>query len=241
MAGPVLLHTADMHGRLTVERAARLRRMKEERGALLVDSGDAVTVPNVMPVSWRTKMAGTMADAGYDAMGMGNREWDFTALGVWCVTRTLSFPVVATNIEAPARARVGKMAVLETAAGKVAVLGAARHMRVPGWIAPLGSVKWRDPAEALAEMLPRAKEEAEWVVVLSHLGLVGDLELAAKVEGVDLILGGHDHLLTTQALGGEGGAFVVHSGSYLHWVTAISLDRDAAGRTTVEVEPVRMT
>ena len=241
MAGPVILHTADMHGRLTVERAERLRKMKAERGALLLDSGDAVTVPNVMPVSWRTKMAGTMGEAGYDAMAMGNREWDFTALGVWCVTRTLTFPVVATNIEAPAYARIEKMVVLDTAAGKVAVLGAARNMRVPAWIAPLGSVKWREPAEALAEMMPRAKDEAEWVVVLSHLGLAGDLELAAKIEGADLILGGHDHVLTTQALGDGGGARVVHSGSYLHWVTAISLDRDADGRARVEVEPVRMT
>jgi 2',3'-cyclic-nucleotide 2'-phosphodiesterase (5'-nucleotidase family) len=229
-----------MHGRLTVERAELLRRMKSERGALLLDSGDAVTVPNVMPVSWRTKMAGTMAAAGYDAMGMGNREWDFTALGVWCVTRTLSFPLVATNIDAPGYARIEKMVVLDTAAGKVAVLGAARNMRVPAWIAPLGKVRWRDPAEALAAMVPSAKDEAEWVVVLSHLGLAGDLELAAKIEGVDLILGGHDHVLTTQPLGEDGAVKVVHSGSYLHWVTAISLDRGEDGRAIVEVEPVRL-
>jgi 2',3'-cyclic-nucleotide 2'-phosphodiesterase (5'-nucleotidase family) len=212
--------------------------MKAERGALLLDSGDAVTKPNVAPVWPRTAIAGAMGKAGYDAMGMGNREWEFTALGIRCVTRTLRFPLIASNIDAPAFARVEKMAVLETAAGRVAVLGAARYMRVPGWIAPLGGVKWRDPAETLAEMVPRAREEAEWVVVLSHLGLAADLALAESADGVDLILGGHDHVLTTQALGE--GAAVVHSGCYGQWATVVSLERGADGRARAETLAVRL-
>jgi 5'-nucleotidase/UDP-sugar diphosphatase len=41
--------------------------------------------------------------------------------------------------------------------------------------------------------LPELRKKADLIVVLSHLGLSGDMKLAQKVRGIDVIIGGHTH------------------------------------------------
>ena len=48
MATLTVLHTADLHNRLTRAAAERLKVLREEHSALLLDSGDALSVPNVL-------------------------------------------------------------------------------------------------------------------------------------------------------------------------------------------------
>ncbi|MFD1737732.1 bifunctional metallophosphatase/5'-nucleotidase [Bacillus salitolerans] len=59
-------------------------------------------------------------------------------------------------------------------------------------------LEWKvtDPLIILPEIIQEVKENgAEYVVLLSHLGVNEDERIANEIEGIDLILGGHTHHL----------------------------------------------
>ncbi len=227
-----ILHTTDLHGRLSADEAARLRRLKDSLGAILLDSGDCTALPNICAVPWRLPVARRMAEAGYNAVGVGNREWFFRRFGMRWVARSLPCPLVATNIVPADGAGIVPVAVVESGRSgvRVAVLAVARKMVEPdSLLQRLCDHRWVEPAAALAEHVPRAREEAEWVVVLSHLGIADDLRLAETLRPkVDLILGGHDHILTPRGLLSVPTP-VVHSGYHGRWVNIVRLRRGEAG------------
>lgn len=55
-----------------------------------------------------------------------------------------------------------------------------------------------NPIEKAQEIVEEIQDQADIVVLLSHLGYNADLDLANKVNGIDLILGSHTHTLLPQ-------------------------------------------
>ncbi|MBC7288082.1 MAG: metallophosphoesterase [Armatimonadetes bacterium] len=239
MSELAVIHTADLHGRLTTTSAALLRDLKERYRALLLDSGDFTALPNFLAVPWRIPVVSRMATAGYDAAALGNREWFFRSFGVRWIASRLPFPLVASNVVFPPGSGVAELILLPAPGGQnVAVIALARCMVDPrSALQHLCDSRWQPPGDALRRLVPRAREQADWVVVLSHLGLFSDLALA-QTFSVDLVLGGHDHVLTTRAIP-AGRAAVVHSGCHGAWATVIGLARHRDG-VRIDVRPVRL-
>jgi 2',3'-cyclic-nucleotide 2'-phosphodiesterase (5'-nucleotidase family) len=52
-----------------------------------------------------------------------------------------------------------------------------------------------EPVAVARRLVPALRDEADLVVVLSHLGIADDRRLAESVPGIDLIVGGHNHNL----------------------------------------------
>jgi len=64
----------------------------------------------------------------------------------------------------------------------------------PGtWGARLSQLVCADAVETARQLVPTLRAQAEVVVCLSHLGQRRERELAAAVEGIDLIIGSHSH------------------------------------------------
>jgi 2',3'-cyclic-nucleotide 2'-phosphodiesterase (5'-nucleotidase family) len=195
MATLSLLCTTDWHGRLTRETAQRLRALREERQALLLDCGDAVSAPNVLVWPWEERGLRRMNEAGYDALGAGNREFFFRRAGLLRKTRPAAFPVLAANLQsrdgAPA---LPPEVVLTQAGGSVGVFGLMREMIPPGSsleaFSDLRFVPWREAARAA---LVRLRPHVDWLVALSHLGPQYDEELARLCPELDLLCSGHGH------------------------------------------------
>ena len=58
----------------------------------------------------------------------------------------------------------------------------------------INELDYTDPIGAAEHYVPKMRSEgAEIVVVLSHLGLSGDVRLAQSVDSIDVIVGGHSH------------------------------------------------
>jgi 2',3'-cyclic-nucleotide 2'-phosphodiesterase (5'-nucleotidase family) len=69
-----------------------------------------------------------------------------------------------------------------------------------------------DPPEAaLARVLPIMRQNADYVIVLSQMGVKEDERIAAAVQGIDLIIGGHSQTLLEQELN-VGGCRIVQAG-----------------------------
>ncbi|MGC8863855.1 MAG: metallophosphoesterase, partial [Armatimonadota bacterium] len=99
MARLVILHTSDIHNRLTPDRARFLHELRAELPeSLILDSGDAIWAGNVF---WRPggePVLDLMNAVPYDAMCMGNREFHFLRAGLLSKTSRARFPVLSANL-----------------------------------------------------------------------------------------------------------------------------------------------
>jgi sulfur-oxidizing protein SoxB len=79
-----------------------------------------------------------------------------------------------------------------------------------------------DAVQALVDEL-RGVRRAEVVVLLSHNGLPVDLKLAARVTGLDVVLGGHTHDALPEPIA-VGRTLVVNSGAHGKFLSRLDLD-----------------
>lgn len=140
-----------------------------------------------------------------DALIPGNHPYDVAGGGydvgkyvkvMARVSEGRQLPLLAANLDLSAypeyQAMVRPYAVREiaTAEGpqKVGIIGLITEEGA------VGKIKFRDPVEvaerSIAELHARGINK---VIVLSHLGLTGDVDLARRVKGISAIIGGHSH------------------------------------------------
>ena len=84
-----------------------------------------------------------------------------------------------------------------------------------------------DRIQALASEL-RDERKVDLVVLLSHNGVAVDLKLAARVSGLDVILGGHTHDGLPAPVQ-VGRTLVVNSGSHGKFLSRLDLDVSGGG------------
>jgi len=234
----VILHTADLHNRLGPAAARRIAALKREAGpgALLLDAGDAIGAGNLGFSPGGEPMLRLMAEIGYDAMAMGNRESHPNRRILQRKLRDAAFPVLAANLLPKRRPWPGRVRqfVIFPGPPRVAVMGLAPQITRPGstW-APVASFLFEDPVAAAARLALVLKPQVDLVVCLSHAGLRADRQLAAIPE-VDLVLGGHSH---DQVIEHEDGkALVVHPG----WFGSHISRTEVAGRGEARAELIRL-
>jgi 5'-nucleotidase len=202
----LLLATGDLHSALSPHRdgrgglariageAARLRR--ERADVLLLDAGDGVAGTAISSLTRGRAIFTVMTVAGYDAMALGNHEFDH-GLEVLADYRGLAaFPLLAANVEGPDGAPVadGPFVILDADGVRVAVTAVTIETTTditPG--GATGDCVFGPPGAALEALRDELRSNSDLVVVLSHQGLIADRALAAEVPWVDVIIGGHSH------------------------------------------------
>ncbi len=228
-----IYHTSDLHDHRGI--VPRLRELRAQHPGLLFDCGDSLR--GSQSVYHRDEpIVAEMDAAGYDAQAIGNREFHYLFPLLRARSARMRHPLVCTNL-VDRRGRTLpfapslRFAVPQNAAPStnVHVLGLLVVQYPPGspWERVFG---WRfiDPVEALAPYA-NSMPEGEPLVVLSHLGLKRDRELAQRLPRIDLLLGGHSHdTLETPAHVGE--VPIVHAGPYGRWVSRSELVYDEAQR-----------
>jgi 2',3'-cyclic-nucleotide 2'-phosphodiesterase (5'-nucleotidase family) len=158
-------------------------------------------------------MMRAMSLMGYDAMAVGNHEFNFGLEVLRKAEKDASFPWLSANT---LRAKDGSPAfreyVVKVVGGvRIGVLGLTTP-NIPNWEpeANRPGLRWEDPVATAKRLVPRLREieRCDAVVVLFHSGLEVDpltgspdgteaenriAALAREVPGIDLILGGHTH------------------------------------------------
>lgn len=82
-------------------------------------------------------------------------------------------------------------------------------------------LKYADPFQATKESFDAVRTQSDVVMGITHLSMDEDIELAQKVPGMPLIMGGHEHQNMTKQVGGT---FIAKADAnvktlYLHWCT----------------------
>ncbi|WP_068311203.1 metallophosphoesterase [Aliiruegeria sabulilitoris] len=164
---------------------------------VLLDAGDQFPSP-AYPTDFDPSLSAELMNRmGYDAMVLGNHEFDEGPEVLGEFISGLRFPVVVANADLSSHPQLdGKTygsVVLELGDEQLGVIGLTLpHNRE--WRKYTPRITGRDATEALrAEVDSLAGKGINKIVLISHSGFGGDLSLAAKKTGVDVIVGGHSH------------------------------------------------
>lgn len=182
---------------------------------LLVDCGDTIQgepvnyVLNMLRPQLPEPSLAIMNALGYQAMAVGNHEFDFGLDVLKRAEAQAHFPFLSANTFKPGEAKTAFATHTKLVVGGVNVLVVGfTTPAVPRLMPPVnyGGYRFQDIVETAKSLIPRLKEKekADVVVVLMHSGFGtlpgqrGDenaaLRLADEVPGLDLVLTGHTHL-----------------------------------------------
>lgn len=183
-----------MHGYFGVlPRLVRLIASERARNphALLVDAGDLF-----IPDRFFDVQSTFFRHIGFDLLAPGNGEKD--DMNIARKHEALGVPVVVANIAEPSPfPKSHAYKIIDIDAKRLAFLGLTAATPYPKGH-PL-EVQGRsgnpvhEPVETAREYVPKLRETADLVFVISHLGLYFDSRLAVAVDGIDGIFGGHSH------------------------------------------------
>lgn len=95
--------------------------------------------------------------------------------------------------------------------------------------------KIADPLKLLPSLIKEVRQKADIVLLLSHLGLNLDEEIAREMEGIDVIIGGHTHHLLKSGKIVKG-TRIVQAGKFGHYIGQIMLEIDDATKQIVHCE-----
>lgn len=177
-------------------------RVREERSkadnVLVLDAGDQFQGTLFFTVNGWPMLAALDNEVGYDAATLGNHEFDRGCAPLADYIRSLKYPVVAANLDAGPGCPLSGLAVrpyvVRTVRGvKVGIVGLA-NPDVSTLAAACPHTRFIGSAEALRKAVAEFERQGvRHVIAVTHLGLPADRELARRVEGVDVIVGGHTH------------------------------------------------
>jgi 2',3'-cyclic-nucleotide 2'-phosphodiesterase (5'-nucleotidase family) len=192
-----LIHTNDMHGRLTPGAAARLRALVlAHPGAVLLDAGDAISAGNLGVRLTGEPILSQMSDLGYAAMTLGNRETHPRREIFPRKVDRARFPLLCANVRAKngAPLPLRPSLVMEAGGIRLGLFGVTVPMFTrKQWSQPLCDYWFSPPIEAAAAVFEQLRPRVDVVVALTHIGFRQDLALADRLPELDLVIGGHSH------------------------------------------------
>ncbi len=236
-----ILHNNDSHGNLTKGTYVGMTQLatliKQERlhnptRTLLLDGGDQVQ-GDAMMYYYKTSSTGKASDGttlpaglltnpmmavmnalSYDAMTLGNHEFNFGSAVFKGILGQATFPILGANVSdtgayglsAVTGGQGVKPYIEKTLDGiKVAIVGITNH-RVPNYELPsnITGLTFSDPIAAARTQVSAVRSTDDVVIALTHIGFTTnpksvevdnnvDTNLAADVAGIDAIIGAHSH------------------------------------------------
>ncbi|RFC67433.1 MULTISPECIES: 5'-nucleotidase C-terminal domain-containing protein [Mesorhizobium] len=135
----------------------------------------------------------------FDAMTVGNHEFDDGEDALAPFLDVIQFPVLSANVKASAASKVGDRikpsVVIEVGGQKIGIVGAVTT-DTPEIASPGPNITIEDDiATITAEVKKLEAEGVNKIIALTHVGYPRDKEMIAKIPGVDVVVGGHSHSL----------------------------------------------
>ncbi len=232
-----ILHHNDMHGNMYkgayVGYTQLATLIKQERAhnptrTLLLNAGDNIqgdgftfyfkTAPTgyavdgtpLSPPLTTNPVIAAMNAMGYDAMTIGNHEYNFGQDVFTSVLQQAGFPVLQANVSDDGQyglAQVPVQPYIEKMLGdvRIAIIGIGNH-RVPNYELPsnIPGLTFTDPLVTARQYSDQLRPNNDVVIALTHIGFTEDpksvevdvnvdTNMAMTVSGLDAIIGGHSH------------------------------------------------
>ncbi|MGL4820534.1 MAG: bifunctional metallophosphatase/5'-nucleotidase [Bacilli bacterium] len=208
-----IAHTNDTHAALdsAARRATAIKEIqKKDPNALVLDAGDVFSGTLWFNVYEGKADADIMDMIGYDAMVLGNHEFDKGPSVLSQFVRHAKFPILSANTdfskekamnglhsrviaENPALHKVYPAIIKEINGERVGVFGLTTE-ETPIGSSPGENVKFNDIVATSKQTIAALEAKGiNKIVALTHVGFTEDERLAKEVPGIDVIVGGHSH------------------------------------------------
>lgn len=202
---------------------------EETRGACVhVDSGDAIH--GTGPAQW-TKGAAivpALNAVGVEVMTPGNWEFGFGPEVLRTRVSEMTFPVIAANVRRAESGALefGQSIIRDVGGVRVAFVGITSPIVTRTMPRPFGAgLRFSDALDVLPVAIAavRDRDRPDLVVVVSHYGFAQEVEIARRVDGIDVILGGHTHDVIARPVV-IGRTIITQSGAHGSYITRLDLE-----------------
>lgn len=245
----IVIHTNDMHGYYeTTETSIGIAGVKglkdyyEAQGAdvILLDAGDFSQGQTLVNHSKGLKAAEYIVGAGYDAVSLGNHEFDFgfeALLDNAAVLKAGKVSIIDANVlkKTTKNPYFSGNVVIEKDGMKVGVFGLdtaeTQTKSSPSSVKELTFLDGEEMMKAAQSQVDELKKQGcDYIIALTHLGMDDESvgrrseDVATGVKGIDIIVDGHSHTVMD---GGKmvGETMIVSTGSYLANIGTVVIDK----------------
>ncbi|KAI0199462.1 Metallo-dependent phosphatase-like protein [Astrocystis sublimbata] len=190
---------------------ARVKTVLEEtrpghKDSLLLNAGDEFQGTLFYTYYGGEKIGETLNQLGFDAMTLGNHEFDRGDAPLGEFLKNLTFPIVGANVHSEdenVKEAVKPYHVFEEYG--LAVIGATTTT-VPNISSPDKNTTFSDVVQAVQAAIDEIKATTNItrIAALTHIGYEEDKKLAQATTGLHLIIGGHSHTPLGDFAGAEG-------------------------------------
>ena len=219
--------------------------------SILVDGGDQFQ-GTLFYTYYKGKLAAEMMNQmGYDAMTVGNHEFDDGPEVLKGFMEALNFPILMSNADVSQEPLLSnslqKSTVIEKGGEKIGLIGLTPQ-DTDELASPGPNVTFTDPVAAVQGEVDRLTAEGvNKIIVLSHSGFGVDQRVAEGTTGVDVIVGGHSNTYLSNVSDRAAGPYptvvndvqIVQAYAYGKFLGELNVVFDAEGVVTSAVgEPI---
>jgi 2',3'-cyclic-nucleotide 2'-phosphodiesterase (5'-nucleotidase family) len=246
-----LLHTNDTHAYVEqfprlITAVNELRAQKEN--SLLLNAGDVFSGTLYFRQYLGLADLYFMNQLGFDAMTLGNHEFDKDSATLANFIKQAEFPIVSSNVNMTNDPELGPLfndsiggtnekgeifpAIIKQVDGEeVGIFGLTTEDTA--FLANPGEhVVFEDAVKKANETVEMLESQGvDKIIALSHLGYQPDVELAGQVDGIDVIVGGHSHTTLTEpvVIEKEEPTLIVQANEYLKYLGVLDVTFDENG------------
>jgi 5'-nucleotidase/UDP-sugar diphosphatase len=219
--------------------AALVKQYRErERCSLLLFAGDLISPSVESSVFKGAQLVDGLNLLRVDAAVFGNHEFDYGPAELQKRVAESHFPWVATNVMNPPGARLfpgARLYVVKTVCGvNVGIFGLLTPSTATS--SSPGAVWFGDPTAVAAAIVPILwRNGVQRIIALTHETVEEDTRMLAAVPGVDLVIGGHEHVPLTFRVGGR---LIAKAGVDARWLGVTRLPLQGPPAASHELIPI---
>lgn len=245
----VVLHVNDVHGQVLTRKAtwidkqnpppvgglaraaAYVNQVRDEARRegfelLVLDAGDWYQGTPEGIVANGLEFVTAFSKLGFDAMCVGNHEFDRGVPNVLRLLRIAGVPAVCANLRPKGASErvdwVPPWRIVERAGIRIALVGLLTQVTPEITHKDALQLDFAEPRAELARVAQELDGKADWILPVTHLGVETDKELARAFPELPLIVSGHSHTLLKEGVR-EGSTLIVQTGTKLSVVGRVEL------------------
>ncbi len=237
-----ILHTNDIHGHLgnmprLASSVALIYEEIDKEKVLLLDAGDVFSGSIYGTVYQGQASLWFMNRLGYDAMCLGNHEFDYGLECLYNFAEGAQFDIVSSNLEFKKASALDDeilpWVIIRKNNESYGVFGLLT--KETSEIANTGAdILINNRVSVAREMVDELERMGiNKVIALTHIGWDQDIDLALEVDGIDIIIGGHTHTIPDvypYVVDPQGSpTLIVQAGEHASYLGHLSVDFNAAG------------
>jgi 5'-nucleotidase len=173
------------------------RQELEGANLLVLDAGDQFQGSLYYSTFKSAPVAEFMNGIGFDAMAIGNHEFDDGPAELDKLIGAVKFPIISGNtVSAKGSLLDGKYKgyIIKDFGGEKVAVVSVLATDTSETSSPGKDITFEDEIAYLQKAVKEIEAEGvNKIIALTHVGYVKDQEIAAKVNGIDVIVGGHSH------------------------------------------------